>query len=354
MKGFSIVALRSLSVCTGVGGLDLGIELAFPGSFRPLCYVEREAYAAAILAKAMEAGVMDPAPIWDDVKTICSQPVRAVVGAGLGGERLGVICGGYPCQPFSCAGRRDGANDPRHLWPHIALAVAAYNPLVCVFENVGGHLSLGFRAVAEDLESMGYTVAAGLFTAAEVGASHRRERLFIVAMADAQGVGWREGRAESGGIKGRLDATERGGPMADSGNDGRGREGSRRQPGKRTAIAGPSLPAIGDGGESELGDPCRDGRPTRIDGADRITDREGGARLKLRRCDLPAFPPGPNALDDWRRILGHDPTIEPAIQRVANGPAARLDRHRHRAIGNAVLPLQAAYAIRTLFDALLS
>ena len=78
------------------------------------------------------------------------------------------ITAGYPCQPFSVAGKRRGEGDPRHLWPHVHRVIGEVEPALVFLENVPGHLSLGFDKVAADLESLGYEVAAGLFTAEEV------------------------------------------------------------------------------------------------------------------------------------------------------------------------------------------
>jgi DNA (cytosine-5)-methyltransferase 1 len=170
-------SLFGLSLCAGAGGLDLGLHIAVPG-YRTVGYVEREAYAAATLVARMENAALDSAPVWDDVATFDGRPWRGLVD---------IIHGGYPCQPFSIAGRKLGDKDPRHLWPHIARIVREVEPAVCFFENVGGHLRLGFEQVHDDLRSMGYRVKAGLFTAEEIGAPHKRERLFILAYRDGDG-----------------------------------------------------------------------------------------------------------------------------------------------------------------------
>jgi DNA-cytosine methyltransferase len=165
-----------LSLCAGVGGLDLGVRLAEPAA-RTVCFVEIEAYACAILAARMAENAMDPAPVWTNLRTFDGKPWRGTVDC---------ITAGYPCQPFSVAGKQRGAEDPRHLWPDVFRVVREIRPAFCFFENVGGHLRLGFEQVHDDLRSVGYRVKAGLFTAQEVGAPHKRERLFILAYAEAQ------------------------------------------------------------------------------------------------------------------------------------------------------------------------
>lgn len=164
--------LACLSLCTGYGGIELGLERAGV-PLRPIAYVEREAFAAANLVAKIEAEQMAPAPVWTDVKTF---PYSDFHG------RVDILLAGYPCQPFSAAGQRKGEADERHLWPFIARGIAACQPRLVFAENVEGHLSLGIEDVFSDLGRMGYQYTAGLFSAEEVGASHRRKRLFWLAV----------------------------------------------------------------------------------------------------------------------------------------------------------------------------
>lgn len=161
-----------LSFCPGIRGIERGLERIFR-SVRTCAYVEIEAFIVENLLAAMEEGLVDTAPIWTNLKTFNPKPFRGKVDG---------IIGGYPCQPFSLAGKREGENDPRHLWPFIREHVRTIQPGWCFFENVSGHLTLGFDVVKAELEEMGYFVEAGIYTAEEVGAPHRRERLFILAI----------------------------------------------------------------------------------------------------------------------------------------------------------------------------
>ncbi len=169
--------MNGLSLCSGVGGIDLGLRLAVP-RYRTICHVEIEAHCQDVLLARMADGLLDRAPIWGDLKRFDARPWRGLVD---------VVHGGYPCQPFSTAGRRRGVDDPRHLWPHVARVVRECEPEWCLFENVVGHLSLGASEVVRDLVRMGFCVAMGTFTASELGAPHERERLFILAHADVLG-----------------------------------------------------------------------------------------------------------------------------------------------------------------------
>jgi DNA (cytosine-5)-methyltransferase 1 len=165
--------INNLSLCTGGAGLDLGLGLAL-GNVRTICRVEHEAAAIEILAEAMESGCLDEAPLWTDL-----QSFDGCLWSGL----VDTLTAGYPCQPFSKAGRRRGQRDQRHLWPHVRRIIGEAEPGIVFLENVSDHLSLGLREVVRELEEMGFGVAAGLYSAEEVGASQERERLFILAVA---------------------------------------------------------------------------------------------------------------------------------------------------------------------------
>lgn len=163
---------RILSLCTGMRGLERGIERAGV-DLAVASYVEIEAFVIWNLVKQMEQGVLAPAPVYSNLKTF---PWKQFHG------RIHGIIGGYPCQPFSCAGSRKGTEDPRHLWPYIKEGIHAVRPLWCFFENVPGHLTLGYEEVRNDLCELGYSVEEGIYSAEEVGAPHQRKRLFILAV----------------------------------------------------------------------------------------------------------------------------------------------------------------------------
>lgn len=162
-----------ISIAPGLFGLEHGLHRAI-GKTRTVAYVEIEAFIVENIIFQMEKGVLDAAPLWTDAKTFDPWPFR---------NKVHGITAGYPCQPFSVAGKRGGEEDYRHLWPSIRESVKAINPVFCFFENVHGHLSLGFGEVYRDLSDMGYAVEPGVFTAEEVGAPHERKRLFILAIS---------------------------------------------------------------------------------------------------------------------------------------------------------------------------
>jgi len=104
-------------------------------------------------------------------------------------EPVDIITAGYPCQPFSHAGHRKGTDDPRHLFPYILQAISIIRPSIVILENVRGHLNLGFSEVLGHLASIGYSAKWRTIRAADIGACHARERLFILAYPDGGGPG---------------------------------------------------------------------------------------------------------------------------------------------------------------------
>lgn len=164
-------AVTHVSLCAGYGGIDIGLKRAIP-NLRTVAFSEIEGFACANLVAKMEAGLLDAAPIWTNLKTFPWAEFRG---------RVDILSGGYPCQPFSAAGKRLGTEDSRHLWPFIANGIRLMQPRVCFFENVEGHISLGLRAVIEELGNLDYETTWGIFSASEVGAPHQRKRVFILA-----------------------------------------------------------------------------------------------------------------------------------------------------------------------------
>ena len=171
-------AVTHISLCSGYGGIDLGLRRCVAG-LRTIAYSEIEAFACELLLARMEGGQLDAAPIWTDLKRFPWEEFR---------DRVDLLSGGYPCQPFSMAGRRLGGEDPRHLWPFISSGISVLRPRVCFFENVEGHISQGLHHVLSDLGRLGYRATWGLFSAAEIGAPHGRKRVFILAHRDGAGL----------------------------------------------------------------------------------------------------------------------------------------------------------------------
>ena len=167
-----------ISFCAGYGGIERGLDLAGI-NHRVIAYVEIEAFAVANLVAKMESGELDAAPVWTDLKTFPAHLFRDCVD---------IITGGYPCQPFSVAGKAQAFDDPRHLFPYILDHVRTIRPSQCFFENVEGHINRGLESVLHDLEGTGYDSTWGIFSAEEVGAPHQRKRIFILGNAKHHGL----------------------------------------------------------------------------------------------------------------------------------------------------------------------
>ena len=328
--------LTVLSLCTGYGGIERGLELAGE-QLEVLAAVEVEAFAAALLVSKMEEGALGACPIWTDVKSLPVEPFR---------DRVDLITGGYPCQPFSAAGKRAGTDDPRHLWPYIRDIIESVRPIRCFFENVEGHISLGLREVISDLESLGYRTAFGIFSATEVGAHHQRKRVYI--LADSQNDGSRrtirtvqgknasvrepkeywESAPKQPNDAGQDEGTE----LADSSSEGLSERDGSRASTKRQPFA-----------ESECGGGVRD------ELADSQSLRIQGLRPSGQQ------EPSPHGKEELlvRESKGREQTrwdAEPNVGRVVDGCANRVDRIR--LLGNGVVPQTAAKAWRVLNDEL--
>ena len=123
--------------------------LAEPG-YHTRAFVEWEDWPRAVLIAAQRTGYFAPAPIWSDLRCFDARPFRGA---------FDIVLAGYPCQPFSAAGKRGGAGDPRHLWPEVARVIRECRPEWVFLENVAGHVTLGLETVLRELWGMGYTAA---------------------------------------------------------------------------------------------------------------------------------------------------------------------------------------------------
>ena len=184
----SSTPLTHFSLFSGIGGLDLAAEWA---GFQTVGQVEKGDYANKILGKHWPN-----VPRWEDIKDVTIHTVRE---AGIEHAPT-VLSGGFPCQPFSCAGQRRGAEDDRFLWPEMLRVVQELRPAWVIGENVAGLVSLALDDVLTDLERAGYSCRAFLLPAAGVGAPHMRDRVFIVAHS-ARELSHRSGGARHRGAE---------------------------------------------------------------------------------------------------------------------------------------------------------
>jgi len=156
--------MRIGSLFSGIGGLEKGLEDAGVGHI--VWQVERDPFCRQVLARHWPDSVRH-----DDVRTVGAHNL----------EPVDVICGGYPCQPFSIAGLKRGVNDERHLWPEFARIIRELRPRYAILENVPNHLGIGFGDVLGDLASIGYDAEWDVLSAGGLGAHHIRRRIFVIA-----------------------------------------------------------------------------------------------------------------------------------------------------------------------------
>jgi DNA (cytosine-5)-methyltransferase 1 len=166
--------MRLLDLFSGIGGFSLGLERA---GFRTVAFCEIEPYPRAVLAKHWP-GV----PIYEDIRTLSADVLER------DGIAVDAICGGFPCQDLSYAGKRAGIEGARSgLWSEYARLIGEIRPRIAIMENVPGLLSAGHGRVLGDLAALGYDAVWDCIPASAVGAPHRRDRVWIVAHANKHG-----------------------------------------------------------------------------------------------------------------------------------------------------------------------
>ena len=306
-----------LSICSGYGGIELGLSAV--EDFKPVCYVENDLSQASILAARMEEGLLPEAPIWSDLTTFDCTPWSG---------KVDIITGGFPCQPWSVAGKQLGEKDPRHLWPHVARVASELGYPTLFLENVPGILDSYYFSIRPELQSMGYRVKEGLYTAEETGAPHRRQRLFFMAVHGndtsalalpnaerLQGFAWNygvSGRAVHPHIEHDRDAVWSWSGWSSNELDTR----------------------------KELGDSNSEGLQGRSEcrySAREWTPRETGTKL------IPLYPPGPEDKKGWAYMLSEMQEAQPSICFTVDGRPPQLERQL-RSYGNGVVPAMAAIA----------
>jgi DNA (cytosine-5)-methyltransferase 1 len=298
--------INVLSICSGYGGIELGLQSVIPS--RTVCYVEHEISVASILAARMADNALDPAPVWTDLSTFNPEPWRG---------RIHLLAGGFPCQPFSVAGKQLHGADSRELSGEVLRIAAGLGHPALFLENVPGILRFYWDNIRPRLREMGYQVAEGLFSAAEVGAPHTRQRLFILAHANSNRT---HERPVSNGERGHARAVP----------EGRDSKGSQDQ-----------IPHAHNGSSEQraLADASGEGpQGIRLAGE---TERQTGSSA------IPLFPPGPDDAEGWAYMLNVMPQALPTFCRESDGPASRVGEQL-RAIGNGVVPSVAARAFETL------
>ena len=183
--------LNELALFAGAGGGILGGQLL---GWRTVCAVERDAFAAALLAQRQNDGLLDLFPIWSDITTFDGKPWRGIVD---------VVSGDFPCQDISVAGKGAGIEGKRSgLWAEMERVISEVRPRFVFVENSPALTLRGLGRVLGDLAALGYDAEWGVLGASDVGAPHKRERIWIVGYA--RSVGWVTGRHDHSEYDGAI------------------------------------------------------------------------------------------------------------------------------------------------------
>lgn len=343
--------VRTLELCAGVGMLGEGLHAGIRhlgGVARSVGYVERDAYAAALLLERMEEQALEPAPVWAGNL----QDVRWEQWHG----SVDCVLAGFPCQPHSMAGSRKGTDDDRWIWPAIADCIRRIEPGFVFLENVSGlRSSGGFAPVLADLAALGFRVEWDSLRASDVGASHQRERVFILGVADSKQSPsikrhrsdvqrrWQE-EAKQAGVGGGELRSSLGHSRLQHQHQEQRAYGAEYQGAGGVVFSGVDL--------ADTGKPGPERRERRRAHAKRNWSPASGSAPKF--CEVPVFAPGPSS-PAWLGIVRDNrhlsPSLESGVRVLADGVAVVLDESRQdqlRCIGNGVVATCSAVAFVTL------
>jgi len=336
--------MNELSLFSGAGGGLLGTKLL---GWRNIGYVEHERYCQQIISQRIKDGILDEAPIFGDIDSfIESGAAKKYKGF------VDVVTAGFPCQPFSVAGKQAGEDDPRNKWPQTIQCIRDIRPRYAFLENVPGLLNSGyFPEILGSLAEAGFDARWVVLGADDVGAPHRRKRLWILADSDSVGLekyghsestdavvtgqvadadsddGWAGGGTITQGRGPRLEhrRSSTGQPVGRPREDVADAESKQRNGGDdyaRVSMEGGQKPQLGDSSgsgdvaDSDTGHGIQSDKTLRAGG---LTSDNGGQYVY--NAENPSRP--------W--------STEPELGRVAHGVAYRVDRLK--AIGNGQVPL---------------
>ena len=305
--------LTHLDLFSGIGGFALAAKW---NGYRTVAFCDNEPYAQAVLKKH-----------WPDVP--CHKDIREIRGDLYAGVTL--LTGGFPCQPFSVAGKQRGKGDDRYLWPEMLRVIREARPAWIIGENVAGIVNMALDQVHTDLEAEGYEVESLIIPACGVDAPHKRDRAWIVGHSKRDGLtttktsgGLLDKSKESGGQITERQSSGAGCSSANVANSNRGQCGQRKSEGQPIQV--PS-----EGGErvGVLADP--------------VSQRRCGGDTEGQYAEDVGQSPG----HPWNHPGGVATWLpEPDVGRVAHGIPNRT--HRLKGLGNAIVPQVAAEIIRNI------
>jgi DNA (cytosine-5)-methyltransferase 1 len=318
--------MNELALFAGAGGGILGGKLL---GWTTVCAVERDAYAAGILVKRQNDGFLKPFPIWSDVCTFDGKSWRGIVD---------VVSGGFPCQDISSAGKGAGIEGERSgMWKEMARIIGEVRPQYAFVENSPMLTSRGLGTVLRDLASMGFDAEWGVLSAADVGANHQRERIWILGrnterkLADTDLLGRNDRQVEINSTKAKLNAQRQSGASRSDVAYTNSEYGQRR---------------------TEPQQPTSSGRKSRNKSTWCSDEVCNTSSIRQQGQGESIQPVCTEAYGDWKanilKSIGERDQweVEPNLGRVANGVAFSMDRLK--SLGNGQVPLCAATAFNLL------
>jgi DNA (cytosine-5)-methyltransferase 1 len=268
--------LRVLDLFSGIGGFSLGLERA---GMQTVAFCEIEEFPIKVLNKNFPN-----VPVFNDIRKLTKDALNE---SGI--NHVDVVCGGFPCQPFSNAGKKKGREDNRDLWPEMFRVIKETKPTWVIGENVAGFIGMEFTRTKINLEGLGYSVQPFIIPACAVGAQHRRDRVWIVAHLDS------DGREQNSSLQARNED---------------------------------SCPRNIRNGKNE---PASDIDSNGFSGKTNATKKENTKRNRKNNW----WPETSSYFGNWW-------TDQSSVGRAVHGFSRELDkyrRHRVKALGNAVVPL---------------
>lgn len=322
------MVLTHLSLFSGIGGLDLAAGWA---GIETVGQCEWAEYPTRVLERHWPH-----VPRWRDIRTLTEESFYERTGS----RTVDIISGGFPCQPFSVAGKQRGKGDDRYLWPEMVRVIKELRPAWVVGENVAGIVKMALPDILSELEAEGYRTRAFLIPACAVGARHRRYRVAIVAHTEGERLQgeWPSGEQECAARPGARESERSGHVRNTSGKGLQVRTGEQMErPGPEPELERPDSDVSNtDSGRWTV---WRDREFQAIEKAGRGWDDHGNGTEEYEPGERRAAQSGLGGVADGLpgRVDGYW-DIEPDIPRIASGVEKRCDRIK--ALGNAVVPQQ--------------
>lgn len=332
--------MNGLALCAGYGGLELGIERIFP-EYRTVCFVERECYVASQLIQKMENGTIHEAPVWSNVVTFEGQPWRG---------KVDIISGGFPCQPYSSAGKQMGKEDERDLWLDFVRIISEVRPGFLFFENVSAIVKQRLSEICLDLTKLGYHASWCVVAASDVGAPHRRKRWFLFAVLREPNVD-EFSRFDTNTNKSRKFDTNANDPRKCP-NQGTILKEGRDDIGRICSNVSDTCDLGRGEGKSHLWGGQFNFEGSRDANVPHTNGKQGQIQnaREFPGVKLPCSFSEKGSIDKWGGRFESWWKIEPSMGRLVDGAPNWVDKLRM--LGNGVVPQQAAYALQILGERL--